>query len=293
MYSSPGIADSAFKLTMTLKPRASSNASGTTTIRNAPARSANATPVPPVTRMSTSIPGSVSSRRISVRGHSPSVAGSARLSFKTVQTFEPLKNETPPRTRVMSLTPSKKTPQSLPRSPSLKSPSISLTTPSPQTKTKLNSSSITPPSKFSLNSENSSTTTPSRPKLSLYSSPAQIKHPNTPGSKSGSPAKNSLGRKSGSAAALLVDDKSLVLSRQPKTATTALTSSNGTGTVVATDDDWLSGIGTGGDAFWEAEDDMSLEMLTDVNDGNVDEEVSFLTFFSLSFSISLFKTLSN
>jgi pyrimidine and pyridine-specific 5'-nucleotidase len=270
---------------MTLKTGASSNASGSTTIRNAPAsRSANATPVPPVTRMSTSIPGSVSSRRISVRGSSLSVAGSTRLSFKTAQTVEPLENETPPRTRVASLTPSKKTPQSLPRSPSLKSPSISLTTPSPQSKTKLNSSSsITPPSKFSFNNtENSSTTTPSRPKLSLYSSPTHIKHPNTPGSKSGSPAaKNSLGRKSGSAAALLLDHSSLVLSRQPKTTTTALTSSNGTGTVVATDDGWLSGIGDSGDAFWEAEDDMSLEMLTDVNDGNVDEELSFSFFFYL------------
>ena len=272
---------------MTLKPRASSNASGTTTIRNAPARSPNATPIPPTTRMSTSIPGSVSSRRISVRGHSPSVAGSTRLSFKTVQTVEPLKNETPPRTRVMSLTPSKKTPQSLSRSPSassvlpsLKSPSISLTTPSPQNKMKLNSSSTimsTPPSKFSLNNtENSSTTTPSKPKLPLYSSPTHIKHPNTPGSKRGSPAtKNSFGRKSAAALLLADDNNSLVLSRQqPKT--TALTSSNGTGTVVATDDGWLSGIGVGnGDAFWEADDDMSLEMLTDVNDGNVDEEVSF------------------
>jgi pyrimidine and pyridine-specific 5'-nucleotidase len=67
---------------------------------------------------------------------------------------------------------------------------------------------------------------------------------------------------------LLADDNSLVLSRQPKT-----TASNGTGT---TDDGWLSGIGVGGgsgDAFWEA-DDMSLEMVTDVNDGDVDEEVS-------------------
>ena len=253
-----------------------------------PARSPNATPVPPVTRMSTSIPGSVSSRRIPVRGHSLSVAGSTRVSSLSFKTVEPQKNETPPRTRVASLTPSKKTPQSLSRSPSassalasLQSPSISLTTPSPQAKAKLNfpsSMMSTPPSKFSLNTENSSTTTPSRPKLSLYSSPTQMKsgiqHPGTPGSKRGSPAtKTSLGRKSGSAtAASLVDDNSLILSRQTKT--TALTGSNGTGTVVATDDGWLSGIGGGsGDAFWE--DDMSLEMLTDVNDGNVDEEVSF------------------
>ena len=287
---SPANADSAFKLTMTLKPRASSNASGTTTARNMPARSPNATPVPPVARIS-GIPGSVSSRRISVRGQSPSVAGSTRvssLSFKTVQTVEPLKNETPPRTRVTSLTPSKKTPQTLSRSPSasstlpsLKSPSISLTTPSPQTKKKLNPSSSvtsTPPSKISLNTENSSTTTPSKPKLSLYSTPAKttktaIQHSNTPGSKTGSPAKkSSLGRKSGSA--LLTDDNSLVLSRKPKT---TMTSSNGTGTIVATDDSWLSGVGVGGgsgDAFWEA-DDMSLEMVTDVNDGDVDEDVSF------------------
>ena len=285
--SSPANADSTFKfkLTMTLKPRASSNASGTTTIRNMPARSPNATPVPPVTRMSTSIPGSVSSRRMSVRGHSPSVAGSTRLPLKIVQTGESPKNETPPRTRVASLTPSRKAPQALSRSPSasstlpsLKSPSISLTTPSPQSKAKLNSSSITstPPSKISLNTENSSTTTPSKPKPLLYSTPTNIKtplrNPSTPGSKTGSPQKSSLGKKSGSSAALLVDDNGLVLSRKPKT--TALTSSNGTGKVV---DGWLSGIGVGGgsgDAFWEA-DDMSLEMLTDVNDGDVDEEVSF------------------
>ena len=46
-----------------------------------------------------------------------------------------------------------------------------------------------------------------------------------------------------------------------------------TGTVVATDDGWLNDIGVGGgsgDAFWET-DDISLEMLTDANNGNVDE----------------------
>ena len=291
---SPANAESTFGLTMTLKARASvsSDASASTTIRN---RSPNATPVPPATRMSTSIPGSVSSRRISARA---SVAGSTRVSslpLKTLQTVQqPPKNETPPRTRVVSMTPSRKTPQTLSRSPSsssVKSPSISVTTPSPQTNRKLSSSfSVTsPPSVFSLNTENQSTTTPSKPKSSLSSTvktptPKRvIQHPNTPGSKTGSPAhKNSLGRKSGSATALLVDDGSLVLSRQPKT--TALTSSNGTGTVVATDDDWLSGVGAGrgsGDAFWEA-DDMSLEMLTDINDGDVDEEVS--SSFPLPFS---------
>lgn len=49
--------------------------------------------------------------------------------------------------------------------------------------------------------------------------------------------------------------------------------SNGTGTAVATDD----GLGN---AFWDG-DDMSLEMVTDVNDGDVDEEVNKL--FSLHF----------
>lgn len=41
--------------------------------------------------------------------------------------------------------------------------------------------------------------------------------------------------------------------------------SNGTGTAVATDD----GLGN---AFWDG-DDMSLEMVTDINDGDFDEEV--------------------
>ena len=39
----------------------------------------------------------------------------------------------------------------------------------------------------------------------------------------------------------------------------------GTGTAVATDD---------GYAFWDG-DDMTMEMVTDLDDGNVDEEVSF------------------
>jgi pyrimidine and pyridine-specific 5'-nucleotidase len=40
----------------------------------------------------------------------------------------------------------------------------------------------------------------------------------------------------------------------------------GTGTAVATDD---------GHAFWDDGDDMTMEMVTDLDDGNVDEEVSF------------------
>jgi len=50
------------------------------------------------------------------------------------------------------------------------------------------------------------------------------------------------------------------------TLTLGKVTSNGTGTAVATDD----GLGN---AFWDG-DDMSLEMVTDVNDGDVDEEVS-------------------
>ena len=98
--------------------KSSSNAVGTTTIRD----SQRGLQVPPVTRMSTvtSIPGSFSSRRISLRGHSPSIAGSTRVSLLSFKT-EPPKKETPPRKRVASLTPSKKTPQTLSRLPSASS----------------------------------------------------------------------------------------------------------------------------------------------------------------------------
>jgi len=40
----------------------------------------------------------------------------------------------------------------------------------------------------------------------------------------------------------------------------------GTSTALATDD---------GYAFWDDGDDMTMEMVTDLDDGNVDEEVSF------------------
>jgi len=42
--------------------------------------------------------------------------------------------------------------------------------------------------------------------------------------------------------------------------------SNGTQTAVATDDG-------SGNAFWDEDEDMSMEMVTDINDGDVDEEV--------------------
>ena len=56
--------------------------------------------------------------------------------------------------------------------------------------------------------------------------------------------------------------------------------SNGTGTIVATDDGRLGTASLGiesGHAFWDG-DDMSLEMVTDINDGDVDEEVNFFSF---------------
>ncbi|KAF8801505.1 hypothetical protein BYT27DRAFT_7198297 [Phlegmacium glaucopus] len=333
----------------TSKPRASSNASGSTTIRNT--RSPNATPVPPVTkRMSTSIPSlsaSVSSRRISVpststtttnpgrvtTSGSPSVVGSTRMprstsvfvtSPQTAKSIQPLKNEimSPPpapqpqiRTRVAStpmvMTPSKRTAPAptLSRSPSnssllsSSSPSISLTSPSPQAKSRLRplNPSLTTPPKFTLinnkaiitTTPEQSTTTPSKSKPSLSSittpnnatksaTPKRVQQQNTP-SKTGSPGqKNSLGRRSGSgpAAALLVDDTLILSDYRSRQSTTTLTNSNGTGTIVATDDGWLGGGGIGGggggvgsgDAFWDG-DDMSLEMVTDINDGDVDEEM--------------------
>jgi hypothetical protein len=50
--------------------------------------------------------------------------------------------------------------------------------------------------------------------------------------------------------------------------------SGGTGTAVATDD----GLGN---AIWDyGDDDMSMEMVTDIDDGDVDEEVRFCYWFS-------------
>ena len=75
----------------------------------------------------------------------------------------------------------------------------------------------------------------------------------------------------------LLADESFILSN-PHGRQSAMT--NGTGTIVATDDGWLGARGNG-DAFWDG-DDMSLEMVTDVNDGDVDEEVGFIITFLLS-----------
>ena len=100
---------------------------------------------------------------------------------------------------------------------------------------------------------------------------------NTPSKTGLSAQKNSLGRKSGfaAAAASLADEPMVFSDPRGGQSTTALTNSNGTGTIVATDDGWLGAGGVeNGDAFWDGED-MSLEMVTDINDGDVDEEVRF------------------
>ena len=114
-------ANSTFRLT--LRP-------ATTTIRDKPASSPNATPVPPATRMSTSIPCSV--RLLVVKGFQFVVTVSS--PFKT---FKPLNlwniKDTHRAHDTDSFT-----------SPSMKShTSISLATSCPQTKAKLSFSSIT------------------------------------------------------------------------------------------------------------------------------------------------------
>ena len=144
------------------------------------------------------------------------------------------------------------------------SPSISLTTPSPQKKgrDKLHSINTTTPRtgtgtppKFSLgnrqeNATPSKVTPKSTPKKSLQKTPSKTDvWPSPP---------NQLNEDYFGGPSLV--DETLTFSNVGKVL------SNGTGTAVATDD----GLGN---AFWDG-DDMSLEMVTDVNDGDVDEEVN-------------------
>lgn len=118
------------------------------------------------------------------------------------------------------------------------SPSISLTTPSPLSKSKLQPiNTATPPPKFVLGSITPSKQPAATPRATPKSTPQK------PLKKGGSEEWSS--------------------PRGGQNPTKVL--SNGTGTAVATDD----GLGN---AFWDG-DDMSLEMITDVNDGDVDEEV--------------------
>ncbi|PPQ95787.1 hypothetical protein CVT26_015887 [Gymnopilus dilepis] len=143
------------------------------------------------------------------------------------------------------------------------SPSISLTTPSPQKKgrDKLHSINTTTPRtgtgtppKFSLgnrqeNATPSKVTPKTTPKKSLQKTPSKADvWPSPP---------NQLNEDYFGGPSLV--DETLTFSNVGKVL------SNGTGTAVATDD----GLGN---AFWDG-DDMSLEMVTDVDDGDVDEEM--------------------
>ncbi|KAF9556893.1 hypothetical protein CPC08DRAFT_710894, partial [Agrocybe pediades] len=173
-----------------------------------------------------------------------------------------------PRARITSMTPPRRPSavpsisSSLSKSPSstsLLSPAINFTSPSPQSKSKLHSIETntplsTPPPKFSLGNRVSSTEqgTPSKtPKATPKSTPRTTPRANQ-SDVWPSPQASSPGRMHHS---MSMDD----------TLTYGRVLSSGTGTAVATDD----GLGN---AFWEG-DDMSLEMVTDVNDGDVDEEM--------------------
>ncbi|KAF8962105.1 hypothetical protein BDZ97DRAFT_1826407 [Flammula alnicola] len=277
------------------KPRTSSNASlasGSVTVRTssklgtpARARSPNATPVPvpsvTAKRLSSSIPSLAgNSRRISAPVQnfprldpanstpgplSPpakitaasSIIGSMRTPRSTSlymsspparTTEEEESSPIRPRARITSMTPSRRhagppsTSGSIARTPSSKSllstsPSISLTTPSPQAKVKVQPASRSTPPKFTLvNKEHS---TPSnQSSITPKSTPKKLQMtPSKGSSEVFSPPRDEWGK----------------------------VQSNGTGTAVATDD----GLGN---AFWDG-DDVSLEMVTDVNDGDVDEEM--------------------
>ncbi|KAF9479123.1 hypothetical protein BDN70DRAFT_879098 [Pholiota conissans] len=269
------------------KPRTSSNASlaslasGSVTVRHSskmptPSRQpSNGTPVPVpsvnVKRLSSSIPSlSGNSRRISAPVQSfprfdpasstpgippklartPSIAGSMRTS-RTTSLFmsspaakaaiSQEADTSPPRirARITSMTPSRRHPTS--GSISVSSSSQSLLSSSP-------SISLTSPSpQAKVKSQITPQSTP--PKFSLQSSPSKqssIAPKSTPKKLERIPSKGTEG-----------------IFSPPPASTRG--QSNGTGTAVATDDG-------SGNAFWDG-DDMSMEMLTDVNDGDVDEDM--------------------
>ncbi|KDR79285.1 hypothetical protein GALMADRAFT_223515 [Galerina marginata CBS 339.88] len=210
---------------------------------------------------------------------SPSVTGSMRIARSTsmyvpsppMQLAKAIQlqqddafSSSRPRARITSMTPPRAKPSgtasitsSLSKSPSStsflsSSPSISLTTPSPQSKVKLQpidtATPRTTPPKFVLGNKTNNNSTPSK-----QSGVTPKTTPKKPNGKAGSDMWASPGRQNPS-----LIDETLVLSA-------GRVLSNGTGTAVATDD----GLGN---AFWDG-DDMSLEMVTDVNDGDVDEEM--------------------
>ncbi|KAF8154498.1 hypothetical protein B0H34DRAFT_799277 [Crassisporium funariophilum] len=240
---------------------------------------------PPTRTISTKLPGG-----------SPSVSGSMRMARSTslYMTSPPPQlakaiqlhqdesfSVSRPRTRITSMTPPRQsakpiasTINSLTRSPSSSSllsssPSISLTTPSPQAKIKPKPldtivSRGTPP-KFALNSKTNTTehSTPSKqsavtPKPTPKSTPKKTqKTPSKNSPDAWASSETSLRRFEGPS---LLDKGIELIESHGKVL------SNGTGTAVATDDG-------SGNAFWDGDDDMSLEMVTDVNDGDVDEEM--------------------
>ena len=196
-----------------------------------------------------------------------------------------------PRTRVqsMSATPKKggsqMDPPALLASPSI---SVNLTSPSPLQKTKQPLGSKSPaamaprtPSKegakilgdgklrlvaetpprgglhpYSPKTTPRSHTTPVKPNTSTNTTTTTTpktlhRQPSTPGAFSFSPPQDSLASRKMPTPASIMGGKVL---------------SNGTHTAVATDDG-------SGNAFWDADEDMSMEMVTDINDGDVDEEV--------------------
>ncbi|PPQ94181.1 hypothetical protein CVT25_003818 [Psilocybe cyanescens] len=275
-----------------------------------PSRSPNATPVPvpsvSAKRMASSIPSLGNSRRISApitvfprldpgnstsqsggvprrmneQSTSSSVTGSMRMARSTSmymasppvqspQTIRLQQDDTfsvsRPRARITSMTPPRRpsanhgpssSTSSLSKSPSsnsflLTSPSINLITPSPQRSKTMGTPRATPP-KFTLGNKNE-LSTPSKqssttPKATPKVTPKKLQ-------KSESRGESDVWSSPHHPALL---DETLTFAN-------GKVSSIGTGTAVATDD----GLGN---AFWDG-DDMSLEMVTDVNDGDVDEEM--------------------
>ncbi|KAH9476093.1 F-box/WD repeat-containing protein 7 [Psilocybe cubensis] len=284
--------------------------SGTSTIRpskvGTPSRSPNATPVPvpsvTAKRMASSIPSLGNSKRISAPvpafprldpgnstsqsgGATPrrmneqstpsSVTGSMRMARSTsmYMTSSPIQSPkttklqqedtfsvSRPRARITSMTPPRRTSanhvptlstSSLSKSPSSSSllsasPSINLTSPSPQRPAKVSGTPRATPPKFSLGNSPSKQSS-ATPKATPKSTPKKVQQTESRDSDVWSSPHHQA----------LLDDT--------LTFGNGKVSSIGTGTAVATDD----GLGN---AFWDG-DDMSLEMVTDVNDGDVDEEM--------------------
>ncbi|EDR09874.1 uncharacterized protein LACBIDRAFT_318148 [Laccaria bicolor S238N-H82] len=222
-----------------------------------------ATPSPPIrspTKLKTpSVTGSLrTARSTSLYMTSPPT----QPLMKAIQLEGSATPARPPRTRITSMTgspsPRRTTMPSTPSSGSMSkstssasllstdttSPSINLTLPSPKAKGK-NLLSLTPQS-TPPKASRSNHVTPSKPKV-------------TPKKSQGTPRSVSAGSY-GSQHPALLDESLALLESRGKVLSGGTT---GTGTAVATDD---------GYAFWDG-DDMTMEMVTDLDDGDVDEEM--------------------